>query len=79
MGAGGCGQLKSSARPDALGLASVDPVQPPSAAASSSTATAAIQAAQQKKGGNQQILMLLNRHGVNEYVALSMEGNGGTG
>ncbi|HXS38890.1 MAG TPA: DegQ family serine endoprotease [Stellaceae bacterium] len=42
-------------------------------------ATAAIQAAQQKKGGNQQILMLLNRHGVNEYVALSMEGNGGTG
>jgi serine protease Do len=41
-------------------------------------ATAAIKAAQQKKG-DRQILMLLNRHGVNEYVALSMEGDNGTG
>jgi serine protease Do len=29
-----------------------------------------------KRHGGEQILMLLNRHGVNEYVALSMEGPG---
>jgi serine protease Do len=39
-----------------------------------SEAVAAIDAA--RKGHNQQIMLLLNRKGVNEYVALSIEGNG---
>ena len=59
-------------RGDVIQSINQKPVSTPEAAAT------AIKEAQQAKG-DKQILMLLNRHGVNEYVALSMEGNGGTG
>ena len=39
-------------------------------------AAAKLDAVSKQKGGNKTVLMLINRHGINQYVALSISGNG---
>jgi serine protease Do len=38
-----------------------------------------LEAARNEKGPDKNLLVLLNRHGVNQYVALSVQENGGNG
>jgi hypothetical protein len=42
-------------------------------------ATAALDQVAKEKGGDRSVLLLLNRHGINEYVAMTVEDSNGNG